>query len=170
MAKLSTLAAAGARALTDLFYGEQGGIEKKFTLADLSMSGSWTPAIAGSVTAGTNTYFAGTTKGYFVRVGDIVTVFGRIGLSAKDAAMAGEIRLTGLPYLTKNQANGYSVMNFALMNGLTIAAGYSFAGFSEINSDYVRLYESNGLILSAITDADITSKFEVIFSMSYQSA
>lgn len=68
-------------------------------------SGTWTPVIAGGSTPGSNTYAV--QSGYYYKVGKMVTVMCAVTLSAKDAAMAGEIYVGGLPFVLKS-SNGYT--------------------------------------------------------------
>lgn len=62
--------------------------------------GTWTPFIYGSTTAGTNTYTL--QIGRYRRIGGMNFATARISLSAKDAAMAGDVRIGGLPYTVAN--------------------------------------------------------------------
>lgn len=64
-------------------------------------SGTFTPTLIGASTAGTTTYVAQT--GYYTRIGNLVSVFGYISLSA--ATGTGIVQLGGLPFTIKNQSN-----------------------------------------------------------------
>ncbi len=57
--------------------------------------GYWTPIIAGTSTAGANTYAM--QNGRYFAFGNKVFLDFRVALSAKDAAMAGNVLITGLP-------------------------------------------------------------------------
>ena len=68
----------------------------KSPLSDLFLFGSWAPTIIGATTAGTQTYDDQT--GHFVKIGPLVHIQGRVSITAKDAAMAGNARIGELPY------------------------------------------------------------------------
>jgi hypothetical protein len=59
--------------------------------------GTWTPTIDGSTTFGTQTYSA--QDGNYVRVGNLVTVWGRVTLSGTSGAV-GFVIIGGLPFAT----------------------------------------------------------------------
>lgn len=63
-------------------------------------SGVFTPTIVGSSTAGSNTYT--TQNGFYYLVGKLCKIDIIILLSAKDAAMAGNITIGGLPFTSKS--------------------------------------------------------------------
>jgi hypothetical protein len=63
-------------------------------------SGTWTPSIAGSTTAGNHTYSV--RLGGYYKIGNLVIASFNVTLTAKDAAMAGNARITGLPYSSGN--------------------------------------------------------------------
>jgi hypothetical protein len=58
--------------------------------------GTWTPVVAGSSTAGTQTYSVQT--GRWRRSGNWITASFSITLASKDAGIAGNVQITGLPY------------------------------------------------------------------------
>lgn len=58
-------------------------------------SGTWTPTLVGSVTPGVHTYAIRT--GTWRKIGDQYFITCTLALSAKDAAMAGDVSITGLP-------------------------------------------------------------------------
>lgn len=64
--------------------------------ASIQEAGSWTPVIAGSTTAGTQTY--STQVGRYIRNGNMVFAWCRVVMTAKDGATAGVISINGLPY------------------------------------------------------------------------
>lgn len=76
---------------------------------NLNVTSTWIPVIAGFSTAGTNTYTL--QFGEYTKSDKKVTIKFAISLSAKDAAMAGGIIITGLPYAAKT--------NFVYRNNIT---------------------------------------------------
>ena len=63
-------------------------------------SGSWTPAAAGSTGSGTLTYTA--QVGQYIRVGNQVTVWGRIAASGLTGSFTGNAEISGLPFTSSN--------------------------------------------------------------------
>jgi hypothetical protein len=73
--------------------------------------GLWTPVIAGTTTPGVNSY--ANQDGIYVKVGQMVVASFFVKLSAKDAAMAGIVWITGLPFVAApNQRQGCGVADF----------------------------------------------------------
>jgi hypothetical protein len=65
--------------------------------------GDWTPTIAGSSVAGTQTYAV--QVGRYIKIGKLVTAWCNVGLSAKDGTTAGNISIKGLPFPCANVTN-----------------------------------------------------------------
>jgi len=61
-------------------------------------SGTWTPTILGSSTAGTQTYNGSATIGWWARNGNLITIGGIVTLTALDPASAGSTWIGGLPF------------------------------------------------------------------------
>lgn len=88
----------------------------------LYAEGAWTPAIAGSSTPGSQTYSL--REGRYIRIGNLVTCWGRAVLSNLDATTAGVVTITGLPFTARtNSAMGYSG-SIGGVNNLTHTASY----------------------------------------------
>lgn len=84
-------------------------------VAPLAMSsGTWVPVLTASTTSGTHTYSA--QAGTYIKLGPIVHYTGRLALSAKDAAMAGSVRIGGLPFTVRNVANEFCIANVVATN------------------------------------------------------
>lgn len=118
-------------------------IDDEFTAhkADFPVeSGTWTPTIIGSTVAGNNTY--ATRVGRYYKIGKLVRASFFIQLSAKDAAMAGNIRIGGLPFTV--------IMDAYERGGLTI----SQMGFIDFPANYTQLsgepYYGSSLILLSL--------------------
>jgi hypothetical protein len=62
-------------------------------------TGTWTPALQGGSSGPSNNTYA-SRFGSYVRIGNIVHVWCKVELSAKDTNMAGPLFLTGLPFVT----------------------------------------------------------------------
>jgi hypothetical protein len=81
------------------------------TYAAFGETGTFTPTLIGASTAGTTTYNG--QQGYYVRVGNLVTVYGFVSLTA--ATGTGIVQLGGLPFTIKNQTS-YSVPGSVFWN------------------------------------------------------
>jgi hypothetical protein len=94
--------------------------------------GEFAPTIQGTSTAGSNTYT--TQTGYYNQVGNVIHFRGRITMSVKDGAMAGnvQIKLDGLPNsATASQA--FALCQITPNAGVTFTATYTGL-FGEISS------------------------------------
>jgi hypothetical protein len=80
--------------------------------------GSFTPAVAGSTTAGTATYSLA--SGFYTKVGGIVRVYGRVSFTG--ATGSGRLLLTGLPF-THGGPDGPADNGF--WNYGIVASGYT---------------------------------------------
>ena len=83
--------------------------------------GNWTPTIQGSSTPGTNTY--DTQTGRYIRIGNQVTCWFSISLSAKDPAMGGITYIAGLPFLA--DPNARAGVSFGRVSNIDLATGYT---------------------------------------------
>ncbi len=66
-------------------------------------TGTWTPKIAGSTLAGTNTY--ADQIGHYTKIGNLVFFDFTVSLSAVDSNMSGETCITGFPFAAKRFIN-----------------------------------------------------------------
>lgn len=85
----------------------------------LYTTGTWSPAIAGTGTAGSNTY--SNQDGFYVRFGGFVIAWFQVIMTAKDAAMAGNIYVT-MP-LTMASASVLGIGSVAGYQNINFAAG-----------------------------------------------
>lgn len=92
--------------------------------------GTWTPAIAGSTTPGTNTYAVQT--GTYRRLARQIFVSCSIFMSSKDAAMAGSVQITGLPFTVDvdSAVSFGACLNFTSANDIV---GQASAGTTVID-------------------------------------
>jgi len=86
--------------------------------------GTWTPAVGGSVadfTTVTYTFQVGT----FTRIGRVVYLTCYVNWSNTTGTANGQLRVTGLPYAAKNQANLYHSVGCGDYNNIDLPAGYT---------------------------------------------
>lgn len=166
---LMTISDAGVLGLTKgqiSFPATQNPSANVNTLDDYE-EGAWTPVLAGSSTAGTQTYTL--QAAVYTKIGRFVAFQGNIVLSAKDAATAGNLRITGLPFA--NNGNVAAVVNIGYTAGLDldIAGGYYKAiGNIASSAQIIELYEvgdnNSGALLTA---ADFGAATNIYFSGHY---
>lgn len=131
-------------------------------------TGSWTPTLKGSATAGTNTY--GTSVGRYYKIGQKVHARGRITLTAKDAAMAGNISIAGLPFASENITNIYAALNMGYYSNLTGMTGYGISGILSPNTTEISLFENGQNAIANIVAARIQNNTDLIFAIEYTAA
>lgn len=131
-----TLAGSGAITCTQI-----NGVPFSYT------SGSWTPAIATSGTAGTPTYTAHV--GSYEQIGRQVTVRFSLILSGWSGSPSGNITITGLPVTAANVANdaGRCFISFIAVS----SGGGWFSGEITPNSSVIILYSNSSTASTAAT-------------------
>lgn len=123
-----------------------------------------TLAIAGSSTAGTQTYSQQTAQ--WVRSGRSVTVSFALTLSALDVATAGNIRITGLPVACGSVQAGVALSGGGNIN---LTAGYTqIIGRVTSGQTYIDLFEcGDNVAQSAITASQLTSTTTIAGTVTY---
>lgn len=113
------------------------------TEAVLRVSGTFTPTVAGSGTAGTTTYT--TQSGSYERIGNVVKFRLRVGWSAQTGA--GNLLIGGLPYTSENTENDPVTI---LADSLTFSN--QLAAFVRPNSTIIDVYSmSTGASAAAVS-------------------
>lgn len=102
---------------------------------DYYEDGSWTPVIAGSSVAGSHTYTV--QAGVYERIGTSVICHFSIVISSVDAAMAGSVRITGLPFTAENVSGHRTAAAFSFLSN--IAFTDMMTGRIVQNEAFVRL-------------------------------
>lgn len=138
-------------------------------LLDIYETGTWTPTLFGSDTAGAPSY--NVAQGEYVRIGCLVFVSCRIGWLSLGGA-AGRMSVGGLPF---DVASGYSnraAINISWYNSLSMGSTVTWlGGFGVPGDDYVTLWgadtpnlDSNNLLSAA----DLSESAELYFTMTYR--
>ena len=128
--------------------------------------GTWTPAIVGATTPGSNTY--GVQQGTYTRVGRLVIAHARIVLTAKDVTLAGFIRVSGLPFTAAAASAQFSgVVGFA--SNFTTPAGTTQFGTDVLaTSTVAQLYAwGSGVAISTLTDTALASNSVLACTLTY---
>lgn len=87
----------------------------------LVRTGVFTPTIIGSSTAGSQTYDS--QVGRYTRVGNTVTFWLFVDISAKDAGIAGNVLIGGLPFDASSDLN--QAVSVGDCKGVNLTAGYT---------------------------------------------
>lgn len=136
--------------------------------------GTWTPAYTAQTTSPTYTQDS-LTAGYYTKVGNVVTITGRLRTDNITNTPAGDLRLSGLPFNVSNTT--FSQQSGALLIGLakTFESGYfPSSGYAVQNSDYYIITHrqaSNGVLLDLgagnALKTGLDDKNEISFTAQY---
>lgn len=129
-------------------------------------SGSWTPAMAGSSTAGTQTY--GYRSGTYIKTGRAVAFEGALLMSAKDGTTSGDLRITGLPFTAAAGPVAFSVA-IGQHQQFALSAGYTqVTAAIQGDKNYIELKECGDSSNSTnLTDAALAATSSVWVSGVY---
>lgn len=97
-------------------------------------SGSWSPLLSD----GTNDATQSITVGEFIKSGDLVYIAGTVRASSL-GSMTGPVRITGLPFTSKNLTNLLQTISFNEVSAVSITAGESITGAVDPNVTFFRL-------------------------------
>lgn len=128
-------------------------------------SGTWTPGLEGYTTPGSPTYVV--QGGVYYKIGKLVILDGKIQLSSK-GGMAGNIKLTGFPFVTTSNANSSVGGNVTLASGFSLTTGVVacvVSGWSGANYGFIMI--SNGTGTWSATDANIADNLTLSFQFIY---
>lgn len=134
---------------------------------DYYLEGTFTPVVAGSATAGANTYSV--QVGTYQRRGNRVDVQISIIMTAKDAAMAGLIKITGLPYAANALANNYASLTVSDWY-LSLDAGYTQVGARiDPGNQFLYVVELGSTkTVANLTPLNVYATTELIITGTYQ--
>jgi hypothetical protein len=129
--------------------------------------GTFTPALAGSTTAGTQTY--STRNGTYTKIGRMVVGMGGLVLTAKDGATAGNLLITGLPFTSAATFQSPAIFGYVRDIDLNVAGGYyTMAGLVNPSTSRVELFEiGDNLIPANLTAADFGTNTNIYFTVIY---
>jgi hypothetical protein len=132
----------------------------------LRTGGSWTMTVV-STGGGVPTYTRQT--GYYMRVGTLVFVQGYVTLLTKGTLAAGSISISGLPFTSKNQTDGYAAVNIPYWSNFTSSLAH-LGGFINPNSTSIILVKLTAAATGTpnLADTDLANTSEFIFSAVYQ--
>ena len=123
--------------------------------------GTFTPTLAGTTTAGSNTYAL--QVGSYTKIGNRVFFTVAINLSAKDPAMAGNVRIAGLPF-TSNSGVSFTLVNVNTSN-VTLAAGVSTFGAVFASSTFLSIVLGASVAVSSSLSATALTNTSEIYAV-----
>jgi len=101
----------------------------------------WTPAFAGSTTAGVFTYVAQT--GHYTRMGNVCFILGMIQISAISTPPVGDMRITGLPITAATLTNVNPHIGFSFISQVNLTAGtIDVSGLINPTDTIIRIMEA----------------------------
>ncbi len=121
-------------------------------------SGTWTPTVIGSTTAGTPTY--ATQTGRYYRIGKMCFVDGFVKLSAKND-VAGAILIGGLPFSTMS-GEPRSNVSIGAVAGVTYGTNKQlFAVFNAGLNTITPYFSTEGAGVGLLNAASVNDNFEI---------
>lgn len=147
------------------------GIQFDTSLAALNYyaEGTWTPTIEGATIAGTGWAYSVQTAAY-TRIGRQVFVQGRVTLSTLSTDATGQMRIAGLPFVSKNTNNLFSAIQIQA-NNLAVAV-VAVMGQIVANTSVIPLTRRAAASTSdaSMVLADLSATTIFTFSASYIAA
>lgn len=104
--------------------------------------GTWTPTLAGSTTAGTQTYSV--QIGRYVKIGRMVHAIFSITLTAKDGTTAGDAQINGAPFTAENVTNFVQTGAVGYWQNFDLTAGYSYLGILALMNSTTTILRQSG--------------------------
>ena len=86
-------------------------------------SGSWTPTIKGSCTAGSNGYSI--QSGQYLKQDKLVTVWGRVSLTSLNTAMTCNAQIGSLPFAASNLGSINYPISFSEIDNVSLSSGFN---------------------------------------------
>lgn len=126
--------------------------------------GIWLPVLFGATVAGVQTYATQTADWH--RGGDMCFIWGNITLSAKDAAMAGNVRVSGLPLVSDAGFTNFATIAMSQWGQITLPANYTQVhGQVRPGEQVIRLTRSGSAQTAAFVDAaEIGAAAQIVFA------
>lgn len=136
-------------------------------------SGTFTPTLFGSGTAGTFTYDTANTEAVYTRIGNEVFVEGRVIISATSVAPTGNVSIGGLPFTSAAATNSGNIAGVlhTVWSGINLQAGYTYVAGVVVGSvTSAFLYECGDNVARVIVQGGEMGTFDIFFSGHYRVA
>lgn len=137
-------------------------------------SGAWTPTFVGSTIAGTFTYDATNTGGFYTRIGNQVVLEGRLRITAIAVAPTGNLQIGGLPITSATTGrNTAGALHMGSWTGITLTGARTMLGAVIVDTVLLaNLFESGTNIAVNVTQGGglvlVGGIADLRFSGSYQ--
>lgn len=128
--------------------------------------GQWTPTIEGATTPGTYAYSV--QSGSWTRNGRVVRAKGSITLSAITVAGTGQIRIAGLPFVSRNNSANASALEVGDLNAVSLTANTVLAGFLAPNAQVIGLTMRGSTGDTNMQSANLTATSRIRFEIEYE--
>ena len=120
----------------------------------------------GVLSDGTNNATMSVTGCFYIKIGQLVTIFGRLVTTALGAC-AGAVRITGLPYAP----NQHAAASAGFCTGMAIVAGTSVTMVATPGFTYMTLHNFDiATGVSSLQASEWSATGEMRFSLTYQTA
>lgn len=131
-------------------------------------TGTFTPTLVG--TTGTNVHTYSVQNGYYYRIGNLVKCSLYVGISAKDATMAGAMYVGGLPFVSQNVSYKNTSVAIGNVHSINFASGYTqMTGQIPINSALVSLkFAGTGVGAGTVLGSDIMNTSTLMITFEYE--
>ena len=127
--------------------------------------GTWTPTLYGTTTAGVVSY--NVRYGSYTKIGNKVHLQGLIKTTSI-GALAGVVRVGGLPFTVNSTASNYGVLSVGYCNGLAIQDAASVTGYARISETAISITVWNLTSgVSNMTPAEWSANGYMIFNVEY---
>ena len=135
--------------------------------------GTWTPTLRGQTTAGTYTYEANRTGGYYVKIGRQVTVWGVFRVSGTTTAGSGEPAIGSIPFVpAAGSQPGISwacSTHTSVDTSVALPSGTSILGLVYGNTNYFGLRKITSGVGGVLAVADFATADQITsFTFTYQ--
>lgn len=100
-------------------------------------TGAWTPVLVGQTVTGTFTY--GAQSGYYVKIGSLCYIYGRIYISNYVTHPTGYASVTGLPFVSKNTITQFSLNATGYSGGVSGSVQKLSGAYTDSNTSYMNL-------------------------------
>ena len=100
--------------------------------------GAFTPTVIGTTTAGTASYAS--QKGVYTRIGNVV--YFSIAMNWNSGTGTGNLRMTGLPFTTRNDSTLFNSVTIGVQSDLTLPAGTYATAITISNTTEIAFYSA----------------------------
>lgn len=130
--------------------------------------GTWTPVLGGD--GGTSGQTYSTQVGRYIKVGKLVTCFGRTSLTAK-GVITGNLAITGLPFTSENVSGLNGVLHVGFWNNFVTSLD-TLTGIVAANTTTAVFFATTAAatVTAVLATADVGNTTDVVFSITYQAS